>query len=128
MNYLAILFIAASQLIANLSMKDCPFVLMILISFFNASNDLYFEDPYLIMSIQYQFKSMLWRYLCSTMNKHSAVQKMEDYMHLVKLMNNVDEVLKKTESDNTTIEIPPGEVSTAKDSSICGRNTQTDFS
>ena len=126
MNYLAILFIAASQLIANLSMKDCPFVLMILISFFNASNDLYFEDPYLIMSIQYQFKSMLWRYLCSSMNKHSAVQKMEDYMHLVKLMNNVDEVLKKTESDNTTIETPPGEVSTAKDSSISGRNTHTD--
>ena len=123
MNYLAILFIAASQLIANLSMKDCPFVLMILISFFNASNDLYFEDPYLIMSIQYQFKSMLWRYLCSSMNKHSAVQKMEDYMHLVKLMNNVDEVLKKTESDNTTIETPPGEVSTAKDSSRDGRCT-----
>merc|ERR1712051_361086 len=46
-------------------------------------------------SIQYQFKSMLWRYLCSKMNKQSAIQKMEDYMHMVKLMNNVDEVLKK---------------------------------
>ena len=60
------------------------------------------------------------------MNKASAVQKMEDYMHLVKLMNNVDEVLKKTENYNTTIETPPGEVSTAKDSSISGRNTHTD--
>ena len=29
------------------------------------------------------------------MNKQSAIQKMEDYMHMVKLMNNVDEVLKK---------------------------------
>ena len=38
---------------------------------------------------------MLWRYLCSKMNKQSAIQKMEDYMHMVKLMNNVDEVLKK---------------------------------
>ena len=113
MNYLAILLIAASQLIANLSKKDCPFVLMILISFFNASNDLDFEDPYLITSIQYQFKSMLWRYLCSKMNKQSAVQKMEEYMHLVKLMNNVDEVLKKTKPDNSTINTPPGEVSTA---------------
>ena len=55
------------------------------------------------------------------MNKASAVQKMEDYMHLVKLMNNVDEVLKKTENDITTIKTPPGEVTAAKDSSICGR-------
>ena len=39
---------------------------------------------------------MLWRYLCSKMNKQSAIQKMEDYMHMVKLMNNVDEVLKKS--------------------------------
>ena len=108
-------------------MKECSFLLMILILFFNASNDLDFEDPYLIMSIQYQFKSLLWRYLCSKMNKASAVQKMEDYMHLVKLMNNVDEVLKKTKNDNTTIKTPPGEVTAAKDSSICGRNTYTDF-
>jgi hypothetical protein len=64
--------------------------------FFNAASDLDFEDPYLIKSIQYQFKSMLWRYLCAKMNKQSAMQKMEDYMHMVKLMNNVDEVLKKT--------------------------------
>jgi len=89
-------FIGASQLIANLPMNECPFVLMILISFFNAASDLDFEDPYLIKSIQYQFKSMLWRYLCAKMNKQSAMQKMEDYMHMVKLMNNVDEVLKKT--------------------------------
>ena len=47
------------------------------------------------------------------MNKQSAVQKMEEYMHLVKLMNNVDEVLKKTKPDNSTINTPPGEVSTA---------------
>ena len=119
MNYLAILFIAASQLIANLSMKEYPFVLMILISFFNASNDLDFEDPYLITSIQYQFKSMLWRYLCSKNNKQSAVQKMEEYMHLVKLMNDVDEVLKKTNGDDKTINTPR-EVSTDKDSSRYG--------
>ena len=60
------------------------------------------------------------------MNKASAVQKMEDYMHLVMLMNNVDEVLKKTNNDNTTINTPPEKVITAKDSSICGRNTHTD--
>ena len=41
-------FIAASTLIANLSMNECPFVLMILISFFNTGNDLHFEDPYMI--------------------------------------------------------------------------------
>ena len=102
MNYLANCLTAASQLIASLSMKECPFVLMILISFFNAASDLDFEDPYLITSIQFQFKSMLWRYLCSKMNKQSAIQKMEDYMHLVKLMNNVDEVLKKAQDDNST--------------------------
>ena len=119
MNYLAILFIAASQLIANLSMKEYPFVLMILISFFNASNDLDFEDPYLITSIQYKFKSMLLRFLCSKMNKQSAVQKMEEYMHLVKLMNDVDEVLKKTNGDDETINTPR-EVSTDKDSSRYG--------
>ena len=117
MNYLAIQLKAASQLIANLSMKECPYVLMILISFFNASNDLDFEDPYLITSIQYKFKSMLWRFLCSKMNKQSAVQKMEEFMHLVKLMNNVDDVLKKTNTYGKTINSPPGEVRIAKDSS-----------
>ena len=60
------------------------------------------------------------------MNKASAVQKMEDCMHFVKLMNNVDEVLKKTKNGNTTIKASPREVSTAKVSSICGRNTHTD--
>ena len=80
---------------------------MILISFFNAASDLDFEDPYLIKSIQYQFKSMLWRYLCAKMNKQSAIQKMEDYMHMVKLMNNVDEVLKKTtkKGQNDALEV-----------------------
>ena len=99
--------IGASQLIANLLMNECLFVLMILISFFNAASDLDFEDPYLIKSIQYQFKSMLWRYLCAKMNKQSAMQKMEDYMHMVKLMNNVDEVLKKTtkKSQNDALEV-----------------------
>ena len=99
--------IGASQLIANLPMNECPFVLMILISFFNAASDLDFEDPYLIKSIQYQFKSMLWRYLCAKMNKQSAIQKMEDYMHMVKLMNNVDEVLKKTtkKGQNDALEV-----------------------
>ena len=61
------------------------------------------------------------------MNKQSAVQKMEEYMHLVKLMNNVDEMLKKTNADDTTINTPPGEVSTAKDFSRYGRNTHTVF-
>ena len=40
--------VGASQLIANLPMNECPFVLMILISFFHAASDLDFEDPYLI--------------------------------------------------------------------------------
>jgi hypothetical protein len=88
-------------------MNECPFVLMILITFFNAASDLDFEDPYLITSIQFQFKSMLWRYLCSKMNKQSAIKKMEDYMHMVKLMNNVDEVLKKAtkKSQNVVQEV-----------------------
>merc|ERR1712223_1491189 len=86
--------IAASQLITHLSMNECPFVLMILISFFTAARDLEFEDPYLIKSIKYQFKSMLYRYLCSKMNKQSANEKMEEYMRMVKLLENVEEVLK----------------------------------
>ena len=53
------------------------------------------------------------------MNKQSAVQKMEEYMHLVKLMNDVDEVLKKTSGDDKTINTPR-EVSTDKDSSRYG--------
>ena len=41
------------------------------------------------------------------MNKQSAIQKMEDYMHMVKLMNNVDEVLKKTtkKGQNDALEV-----------------------
>ena len=34
--------------------------------------------------------------LLSQLNKKSAIQKMEGYIHLVKLMNNVNEVLEKT--------------------------------
>ena len=50
---------------------------------------------------------MLWRYLCAKMNKQSAIQKMEDYMHMVKLMNNVDEVLKKAtkKCENDAMEV-----------------------
>ena len=41
------------------------------------------------------------------MNKQSAIQKMEDYMHMVKLMNNVDEVLKKAtkKCENDAMEV-----------------------
>ena len=37
---------------------------------------------------------MLYRYLCSKMNKQSANEKMEEYMRMVKLLENVEEVLK----------------------------------
>ena len=49
------------------------------------------------------------------MNKQSAVQKMEEYMHLVKLMNNVDEALDKINPVYSTVNTPTKEVWKAKD-------------
>ena len=41
--------------------------------------------------------------LLSQLNKKSAIQKMEGYIHLVKLMNKMDEVLEKTSPVYSTV-------------------------
>ena len=48
--------------------------------------------------------------LLSQLNKKSAIQKMEGYIHLVKIVNNMEEVLNKTNLDYTTISPPTREV------------------
>ena len=53
--------------------------------------------------------------LLSQLNKKSALQKMEGYIHLVKLMNNVDEALDKINPVYSTVNTPTKEVWKAKD-------------
>ena len=53
--------------------------------------------------------------LLSQLNKKSAIQKMEGYIHLVKLLNNVDEALEKTNYVYSTVNTPTKEVWKAED-------------
>ena len=53
--------------------------------------------------------------LLSQLIKKSATQKMEGYIHLVKLMNNLDEALEKTNPLYSTVNTPTKEVRKAED-------------
>ena len=49
-------------------------------------------------------------HLLSKLNRKSAIQKTDGYIHLVNLIDNVDKVLKKTKPDHSTINTPKTEV------------------